>query len=65
MSCLKDDGVFLGAMFGGETLFELRTALQVAETEVEGVSFYIKSLLSLQGFLSINQNWATKLRKEH
>ena len=38
MSCLKEDGVFLGAMFGGETLFELRTALQVAETEVEGVS---------------------------
>jgi len=36
MSCLKEDGVFLGAMFGGDTLFELRTALQVAETEVEG-----------------------------
>lgn len=38
-SCLKEDGVFLGAMFGGETLYELRTALQVAETEMEGVGF--------------------------
>ncbi|KIO29494.1 hypothetical protein M407DRAFT_168422 [Tulasnella calospora MUT 4182] len=33
---LKPDGVFIGAMFGGETLFELRTALQLAETEREG-----------------------------
>ncbi|XP_065072356.1 arginine-hydroxylase NDUFAF5, mitochondrial-like [Rhopilema esculentum] len=36
LSCLKEDGVFLGAMFGGETLFELRTALQLAEIEQEG-----------------------------
>jgi len=34
--CLKPDGVFLGAMLGGETLFELRTALQVAEVDREG-----------------------------
>ncbi|KZO98182.1 S-adenosyl-L-methionine-dependent methyltransferase [Calocera viscosa TUFC12733] len=33
---LKPDGVFLGALFGGDTLFELRSALQVAETEREG-----------------------------
>ncbi|KAG6828657.1 hypothetical protein H0H92_007126 [Tricholoma furcatifolium] len=33
---LKPDGLFLGAMFGGETLFELRTALQLAEVEREG-----------------------------
>ncbi|KAG9050063.1 hypothetical protein FS837_007816 [Tulasnella sp. UAMH 9824] len=33
---LKPDGVFIGAMFGGDTLFELRTALQLAETEREG-----------------------------
>ena len=38
LSCLKEDGVFLGAMYGGETLFELRTALQLAEIEQEGVS---------------------------
>ncbi|KAL0077266.1 S-adenosyl-L-methionine-dependent methyltransferase [Phycomyces blakesleeanus] len=36
---LKPDGVFIGAMFGGDTLFELRTSLQLAETEREsGVS---------------------------
>jgi len=34
--CLKPDGVFLGAMIGGDTLFELRTALQVAELDREG-----------------------------
>ena len=30
--------MFLAAMIGGETLFELRTALQLAELEQEGVS---------------------------
>ena len=34
---LKNDGVFLGCMFGGDTLFELRVSLQLAETEREGV----------------------------
>ncbi|KAG8218493.1 S-adenosyl-L-methionine-dependent methyltransferase [Butyriboletus roseoflavus] len=33
---LKPDGLFLGAMFGGETLFELRSALQLAEVDREG-----------------------------
>ncbi|KAJ7044784.1 S-adenosyl-L-methionine-dependent methyltransferase [Mycena alexandri] len=33
---LQPDGLFLGAMFGGDTLFELRTALQLAEIEREG-----------------------------
>ncbi|KAJ7368776.1 S-adenosyl-L-methionine-dependent methyltransferase [Mycena albidolilacea] len=33
---LKPDGLFLGAMFGGETLFELRSALQLAEIERQG-----------------------------
>ncbi|KAG8443881.1 hypothetical protein GDO86_009178 [Hymenochirus boettgeri] len=33
---LKPDGVFIGAMFGGETLFELRCSLQLAEIEREG-----------------------------
>jgi len=36
MKCLKKDGVFIGALFGGETLFELRGALQLAEIEREG-----------------------------
>ncbi|WP_226893544.1 methyltransferase domain-containing protein [Nisaea sediminum] len=34
--CLKPDGLFLGAMLGGETLHELRAALTAAETEVLG-----------------------------
>jgi NADH dehydrogenase [ubiquinone] 1 alpha subcomplex assembly factor 5 len=33
---LKPDGLFLGALFGGDTLFELRTSLQIAEVEREG-----------------------------
>ncbi|KAE8268403.1 hypothetical protein A4X09_0g3926 [Tilletia walkeri] len=33
---LKPDGVFIGAMAGGDTLFELRTSLQLAEMEREG-----------------------------
>ena len=33
---LKPDGVFIGAVVGGETLFELRCWLQLAEPEREG-----------------------------
>lgn len=33
---LKADGVFVGAMLGGETLYELRCSLQLAELEREG-----------------------------
>lgn len=33
---LKQDGVFIGAMFGGQTLYELRCSLQMAELEREG-----------------------------
>jgi SAM-dependent methyltransferase len=33
---LKPDGLFLGAMLGGETLVELRTALMEAELAAEG-----------------------------
>lgn len=33
---LRPDGLFLGALFGGETLAELRAALTRAETEVTG-----------------------------
>ncbi|CED84030.1 Predicted methyltransferase [Phaffia rhodozyma] len=33
---LKPDGFFLGAMIGGESLFELRTSLQLADQEREG-----------------------------
>jgi SAM-dependent methyltransferase len=34
--CLKPDGLFLGAMLGGDSLHELRVALMEAETEVAG-----------------------------
>ncbi|KAG7453701.1 arginine-hydroxylase NDUFAF5, mitochondrial [Solea senegalensis] len=33
---LKPDGVFIGAMVGGDSLYELRCSLQLAETEREG-----------------------------
>lgn len=33
---LKPDGAFLGSLYGGDTLFELRTSLQLAEQEREG-----------------------------
>lgn len=33
---LKPDGLFLAAMFGGETLQELRIAHSLAEQELEG-----------------------------
>ncbi|KAJ6218292.1 hypothetical protein RDWZM_009449 [Blomia tropicalis] len=36
ISTLKEDGVFIGSMFGGQTLFELRCSLQMAEMEREG-----------------------------
>ncbi|GCC28911.1 arginine-hydroxylase NDUFAF5, mitochondrial [Chiloscyllium punctatum] len=35
-SSLKANGVFIGAMMGGETLYELRCSLQLAELEREG-----------------------------
>ncbi|XP_058461029.1 arginine-hydroxylase NDUFAF5, mitochondrial [Malaya genurostris] len=35
-NALVPDGVFMGAMFGGETLFELRSSLQLAEQERKG-----------------------------
>ena len=33
---LKSDGLFVGALLGGETLYELRQSLQQAETEIYG-----------------------------
>nr|XP_042909797.1 arginine-hydroxylase NDUFAF5, mitochondrial isoform X3 [Parasteatoda tepidariorum] len=34
--CLKPDGVLIASLFGGDTLFELRSSLQLAENEREG-----------------------------
>jgi NADH dehydrogenase [ubiquinone] 1 alpha subcomplex assembly factor 5 len=33
---LKPDGLFLGCLLGGDTLYELRTSLQLAQVEREG-----------------------------
>lgn len=33
---LKPDGLFMGTLFGGDTLYELRTSLQLAELERRG-----------------------------
>ncbi len=33
---LKPDGVFIGALFGGDTLYELRTAFQLAQLDRQG-----------------------------
>jgi NADH dehydrogenase [ubiquinone] 1 alpha subcomplex assembly factor 5 len=38
-TALKPDGVFLASMFGGDTLYELRSALHLAELERKG-GFY-------------------------
>lgn len=36
IKCLRPDGVFIGAVFGGDTLYELRGSLQLGEIEREG-----------------------------
>ncbi|XP_058795168.1 arginine-hydroxylase NDUFAF5, mitochondrial isoform X2 [Phymastichus coffea] len=36
MNCLQKDGVFMAAVFGGDTLYELRGSLQLAELERDG-----------------------------
>lgn len=36
MRALKPDGVFMASLFGGETLYELRSSLQLAELERKG-----------------------------
>jgi len=55
---LKPDGVFIGAMFGGDTLVELRVSLQLAELEREGgfsphISPFVE-VRDLGGLLSSN-----------
>jgi len=36
LESLKEDGVFLASVFGGDTLYELRSSLQLAELERKG-----------------------------
>ncbi len=49
-AALKPDGLFLGAMFGGSTLQELRIACSVAQQEREGgVSPFVSPLAQVRG----------------
>lgn len=46
---LKPDGVFMGTIFGGDTLYELRTSLQLAELErLGGMSPRLSPLVDLK-----------------
>jgi len=46
---LKPDGLFLGAMFGGETLSELRISMQLAEEEIwNGISPHVSPLARIR-----------------
>lgn len=49
MNSLKPDGVFLATVFGGDTLFELRSSLQLAELERKGgISAHISPFTQVQ-----------------
>ncbi|CAG8765069.1 33995_t:CDS:2, partial [Gigaspora margarita] len=46
---LKPDGVFIASMFSGDTLFELRTSMQLAELEREhGVSPRVSPMIDIR-----------------
>ncbi|KAF8204681.1 hypothetical protein BJ912DRAFT_939045 [Pholiota molesta] len=46
---LKPDGLFLGAMFGGDTLFELRTSLQLRNLSVKAIDPDTRDISNLLG----------------
>lgn len=49
MKSLKPDGVFIASFFGGDTLFELRSSLQLAELERKGgLSAHISPFIQVQ-----------------
>lgn len=49
MKSLKPDGIFLASVFGGDTLFELRSSLQLAELERKGgISAHISPFTQVQ-----------------
>lgn len=51
---LKDDGLFLGVMFGGDTLQELRISMQLAEEEVKGgVSVHVSPMVQVRDVGSV------------
>lgn len=54
---LKNDGVFLGAMFAGDTLYELRSSLQLAGIERDGgVAPRISPFVRLRDIGALMQN---------
>ncbi|XP_029162282.1 arginine-hydroxylase NDUFAF5, mitochondrial [Nylanderia fulva] len=53
-SSLKNDGVFLAAVFGGDTLYELRSSLQLAELERNGgISPHISPFVEIRDIGSL------------
>lgn len=56
-NCLRNDGVFLGAMFAGDTLYELRSSLQLAGIERDGgVAPRISPFVRLRDVGALMQN---------
>lgn len=59
---LKPDAPFIAAMFGGDTLFELRTSLQLADTERRGgVSPHVSPLADVRDMGGLLQKAGFKL----
>ena len=57
---LKPDGVFIGAMFGGDTLVELRVALQLAQLEREGgLAPRVSPFVTVQVGVMVANWWGT------
>ncbi|KAG5306560.1 NDUF5 hydroxylase, partial [Acromyrmex insinuator] len=53
-SSLKNDGVFMAAVFGGDTLYELRSSLQLAEFErYGGISPHISPFVQIRDIGSL------------
>ncbi|XP_018394405.1 PREDICTED: NADH dehydrogenase [ubiquinone] 1 alpha subcomplex assembly factor 5 isoform X2 [Cyphomyrmex costatus] len=53
-SSLKNDGVFIAAVFGGDTLYELRSSLQLAEFErYGGISPHISPFVQIRDIGSL------------
>ena len=54
---LKSDGVFIASIFGGDTLFELRSSLQLAELErKQGISAHISPLTQISDIAFLLNN---------
>lgn len=59
---LKPDAPFIAAMFGGDTLFELRTSLQLADTERRGgVSPHVSPLADVRDMGGLLQKAGFKM----